>query len=321
LVASLEADRLTNLVLRDKQVSSEKEVVANERRFRVDDDVEGAANEILYRLAFERHPYGWPTIGWMEDIEAFTVADCQEFYRTFYAPNNVTLVVVGDFDEQQAVATIDKHYGHLKASSLTARTYPVEPPQSAQKRIEIAKPTTTEKILVGFKSPALASPDHAALSALSEILFEGRSSRFHRLFVKEKELATDVRSFLGSFADPALFEMYFACRDGVTIEQIEPLLAEQIGRLHTVGITDSELEKAKAKLELALLQSLENCAGKAEQMGYYETVLGQPAAAFDKLDRIRGLTRDDVDAVARKYLIETQSSVVVVRCAEQSEDD
>ena len=115
--------------------------------------------------------------------------------------------------------------------------------------------------------------------------------------------------------------MYFACRDGVTIEQIEPLLAEQIGRLHTVGITDSELEKAKAKLELALLQSLENCAGKAEQMGYYETVLGQPAAAFDKLDRIRALTRDDVDAVARKYLIETQSSVVVVRCAEQSEDD
>src|SRR5512139_2835914 len=99
LVVSLEAERMSHLVLRDPQVSSEKEVVANERRYRVDDDVEGTADEALYEHAFTRHPYRWPTIGWMEDIQGFTTEDCRRFYRTYYAPNNATLILVGDFDE------------------------------------------------------------------------------------------------------------------------------------------------------------------------------------------------------------------------------
>src|ERR1700728_2677663 len=97
LVIKLESDRMHNLILRDAQVTSEKEVVANERRYRVDDDVEGAASELLYKTAFTRHPYQWPTIGWMEDIQAFTPEDCDAFYKTYYAPNNAVVVVVGDF--------------------------------------------------------------------------------------------------------------------------------------------------------------------------------------------------------------------------------
>src|SRR5262249_45590589 len=122
-------------------VSSEKEVVANERRYRVDDDVEGAVNELLYKTAFATHPYHWPTIGWMDDIQGFTTDDCQSFYKTFYAPNNVTVVVVGDIVEQDALRLIQDHYGALPPSNLAERKLPQEPAQGGEKRLEVKKPT------------------------------------------------------------------------------------------------------------------------------------------------------------------------------------
>src|SRR5688500_5591916 len=115
LAVRLESDRIAHLVLRKPQVTSEKEVVANERRYRVDDDVEGAANELLYATAYRSHPYRWPTIGWMKDIEGFTIEDCERFYRTYYAPNNATIVIAGDFPEEETVALVRKHYGRLRA--------------------------------------------------------------------------------------------------------------------------------------------------------------------------------------------------------------
>src|SRR5690606_38006347 len=113
LVVKLEADRMSRLVLREPQVVSEKEVVANERRYRVDDDVEGTVNELLWKTAFRTHAYHWPTIGWMEDIENFTVEDCHEFYKTYYAPNNATLVVVGDVTEAALLSKVASAYGTL----------------------------------------------------------------------------------------------------------------------------------------------------------------------------------------------------------------
>src|SRR5262245_54692377 len=110
LVVALEADRMAHLVLGDKQVESEREVVANERRFRVEDDVDGFLNEELFKLAFTVHPYHWPTIGWMKDIHAISIDDCRAFYRTYYAPNNATLVVVGDVDEERVLALVEQHY-------------------------------------------------------------------------------------------------------------------------------------------------------------------------------------------------------------------
>ncbi len=118
LAVKLEAERMARLVLREPQVKSEKEVVANERRYRVDDDVEGSANELLYKTAFTRHPYGWPTIGWMEDIQGFSPEDCVAFYRTYYAPNNATVVVVGDVRERDLLAAIVREYGPLPSQPI-----------------------------------------------------------------------------------------------------------------------------------------------------------------------------------------------------------
>ena len=121
-------------MLREPQVTSEKEVVANERRQRVDDDVDGAVSEILYKEAFKEHGYGWPTIGWMDDIQGFTTEDCTAFYKTYYAPNNATLVVVGDVEPRANPRLAQAHYGDLPPSSIPVEDVQPEPPQTTERR-------------------------------------------------------------------------------------------------------------------------------------------------------------------------------------------
>src|SRR5580698_1859236 len=168
------------LILREPQVASEKEVVANERRYRVDDDVEGLANELLYKTAFESHPYRWPTIGWMDDIQGFTPEDCAAFYRTYYAPNNATIVVVGDVRERDLLVAIRDAYGSIPAQIIPAEDIVPEPYQREARELEVRKPTATQKLLLAFKGPALGDADHATMTVLSEVLFAGRASRLYR---------------------------------------------------------------------------------------------------------------------------------------------
>src|SRR5215471_21149579 len=185
LVIELEAERMSRLVLREPQVTSEKEVVANERRYRVDDDVEGAVSELLWATAFERHAYKWPTIGWMKDIEGFTTEDCADFYRTYYAPNNATVIVVGDYSEPALLEKLSRAYGGIGPSTLPVEDYQAEPPQTSERRREVKKPTPTEKLAVGYHAPALGDFDHLALSLLVDVLFGGRASRVHQRVVRK----------------------------------------------------------------------------------------------------------------------------------------
>ncbi|APR77647.1 Protease precursor [Minicystis rosea] len=312
LALKLEAGRIARLVLRDKQVSSEKEVVANERRQRVEDDVDGSVSEILYKHAFEKHGYGWPTIGWMADIQGFTTDDCTSFYRTYYAPNNASLVIVGDASAREILALVQEHYGHLPPATIPIEDVQPEPAQTEERRARVEKPTPTPKVSIGYKSPALGDFDHAPLVLLNEILFGGRSSRVHRALVQQQEIASEIRGWVGAFRDPALYDIYLSAREGHTVEELlgalDPILAE----VRRDGVTAAELDRAKARLELGTLQGLETVAGKAEQIGFYETVLGDPAALFDKLAAYRRVTLGDLLRVSRRYLVESARTVIEV---------
>jgi zinc protease len=312
LAIKLEAERMARLVLRDPQVSSEKEVVANERRQRVEDDIDGAINELLYDTAFQRHAYRWPTIGKMEDILGFSTDDCVAFYKTYYAPNNATMVAVGDYDLRELLSALQEHYGPVAPSEIPCEDVRPEPPQTEERRIRVEKPTPTQKIAMGYKSPALGDFDHAPLVLLNEILFGGRSSRVHRALVQEKEIATEVRGWVGPFRDPALYDVFLVAREGHTaaelLEALEPLLDD----VRENPVSQRELDKAKARLELGALQGLETVAGKAEQIGFYETVLGDPAAFFQKLEAYRRVTVSDLLRVARRYLDRSARTIVEV---------
>jgi len=312
LAITLEAERMQHLVLREPQVASEKEVVANERRYRVDDDVEGLANELLYKTAFARHPYQWPTIGWMDDIKGFSPEDCVAFYQTYYAPNNATVVVVGDVKERALLTSIRDAYGAIPAQTIPAEDVTPEPPQVDERRLELHKPTASEKLLVAFKGPALGDADHATMTVLSEVLFGGRAARLYRSLVVEKELAIDVRGWVSTFRDPGLFECGATARGAHTVVEILPIFDDAFARVRADVVGEDELARAKARLELGSLQQLETVSGKAEQIGFFETVLGEPDHAFRRVEAYRRVTTSDLRRVARRYLVDGARTVLRV---------
>jgi zinc protease len=312
-VAELESERMARLVLREPQVDSEKEVVANERRYRVDDDVEGSISELLWATAFEKHPYHWPTIGWMQDIEGFTVEDCRRFYKTFYSPNNATIVVVGDITPERALSKLQRVYGNQAPQALPSAEIAPEPTQREERSLKVEKPTPTAKINLGYKSPALSDPDHMPLSVLGEVLFGGRSSRLVKKLIREREIATDVRVFVSPFIDGGLFEVFANARAGVSAEAVLEVIDAELARVVAEGVSQEELDRARARIELGLLQGLATADGKASTVGFYEVVLGDPAAAFKRVAELEKVTLSELHAVARRYLDKSRRTVVLAR--------
>lgn len=313
LVVRLEAERMQNLVLREPQVSSEKEVVANERRYRVEDDVEGAVNELLYKTAFERHPYHWPTIGWMQDIEGFTTEDCERFYATYYAPNNAIVVVVGDFLEEALLSQLQEHYGAIPPATLPPHRFEPEPPQQAERVLALEQPTPTEKLALGYKSPALGEAEYAVLTVLNEVLTGGRSSRLYRALITRDELASEVRGSASPTRDPGLYELWVSLREGHRAEEALAVIEQTLAEIAARGVEQSELDKAKNRLELGFLHGMETASGKAEQIGFYETVLGDAARIFRQLEAYRAVQREDVSRLVRERLVPNQRTTLLVR--------
>lgn len=302
LAARIEADRMQHLVLRKPQVDSEKVVVANERRQRVEDDIEGEVSEVMYATAMRRHPYRWPTIGWMKDIEGFTAADCRAFYKRYYAPNNATIVVVGDFEVRRALQLLQAHYGHMKATALPPYVPVTERAQRGERHRVLRRATPTEKLALGFTAPAFGDPDHQVVHVISEALFGGRGSRLFRLLVDDRQLVSELHGSAAPFQDPALFEIWFSLREDRHIEELLPLVDAELQRLCDRPIGAAELSRCKNRLELDALQALQTAAGIADQIGFLETVLGDASGLFDRIVAYRDITAADVQRVARALL-------------------
>lgn len=318
LIVELEAKRMSQLILRQEPLDSEKEVVENERRYRVDDDVLGTVDEVLYKTAFSRHPYHWPTIGWQEDIRGFTLDDCRSFYETYYAPNNASLVLVGAVDEGQALSLISQAYGRIAPSVLPVEdTYP-EPLQTEQRREDLRLPTSTEKLTLGYKGPALGDDDHVTLSVLVEVLTGGRASRLFRNLVDQQEVATDVRGHVGPHRDPSLVEFLVSARGSTTADELLALTDAILREVKQTPVSKEEIARAVSRSELGLLAGLETADAKANLLGFYECLLGQPNAAFERLRRMRRLTPGDLLRVARRYLNESARTIVAVSPSEEA---
>jgi len=312
-VVKLEATRMAKLVLEHDLVESEKEVVMNERRYRVDDDVEGRLEEALWASAFQHHTYHHPTIGWMPDIQAFSAADCADFYRTYYAPNNASVVIVGDFDPAKALGLISRTYGHIPPSEIPLEDVEPEPAQTAARRSELELPTTTEKFALGFKGPALGDSDHVVCGILAEIVAGSRSSRLFRTLISERGIAAEVRTSVGPHRDPSLLEFFVSMRQGQRADAGLDLVLAEIERLKAQPVSRAEIERAVARSELGLLGSLETADGKAGTIGFYECLSGQPGDAFSRLAAMRRVEPSDVLRVARRYLRLEASTLVVGR--------
>lgn len=313
LAARIEADRMQHLVLTDDVLAAEREVVAAERLERVDDDIDGFLSEQLFALAFRDHPYHWPTIGWMDDIRGAEREQVLRFYRGYYAPNNATVVMVGDIDETEALAIVAQAYADIPPSEVAPDAAAAEPAQDAERLLSFAKPVPAERALLGYKSPPQGHPDWPVLELIDTLLTGGPSSRLYKRVVVDAELASSVDGSLLPLADPGLYELSINARRDHTTAEIAAIIDEETARLAREPVTARELAKAKSCAETDFWSGMVGAEGKADGLGHFETAVGDFRALFTTAARLEAATADDVMRVAATYLRPEQRSVVVAR--------
>lgn len=311
LAVRIEAERMERLVLEDQQIEAEREVVINERLERVEDDVDGFLDERLHELAFSLHPYRWPTIGWMDDIRGLDKPAVQDFYRTYYAPNNATIVLCGDFEEQAALDLMARYYGHMPAAALPDEAGVVEPAQTQERVQRFAKPVHADRLLVGYKVPGQGHPDWAVLDFIVALLSGGPSSRLYRRLVVETEMATSVDCAVMPFRDPGLLRVSVHLTREHRAQAALAELDAAVAALATTPVSDTELAKIKNGVETDFWTSLEDCDGRAEALGHYEATLGDFRTLFELVERLGRVSADDIVRVARQYLQPGGRTVVI----------
>jgi zinc protease len=308
----LEAERMRQLKLLPATIDSERRVVEEEKRLRIDNDPVGKAIERFRALAYVKHPYNWTPIGTIEDLEKVRPEDAQRFYDRYYQPNNATLIVVGDLDEATVRALAEQHFGSIPRGPEPARTYPEEPPQTAPRtatlRIEVQIPV----VVGGYHIPRAADPDLPALEVLAAILSGGESSRLHQRLVRRDHLAIVAGGLTETLEAPGLFIVFAAYLPDRDPAKVEAALAEEIAKVRDQPATPGELDKAKNQLAAGFVFGLQTVDGIAQALGHAQYVEGDWRRFVEGATRYLAVTAADVQRVARKYLVDTNLTRVTL---------
>ncbi|WP_242338165.1 MULTISPECIES: pitrilysin family protein [Anaeromyxobacter] len=311
-VIDLEADRMRSLRLTTDSLEQEREVVKEERRLRTENSIFGLMEEQLESLVFLAHPYRWPVIGWMDDIERITRDDCEAFFRTYYAPNNAAVYVVGDMDPDATLALLERHYADIPAGPRPAPVPQGEPPQRGERRAVVRYPAQAPALLAGWRGPAARSPDSAALDVLQVCLAVGESSRLRRRLVQDEEVAVSVSIGWGWRIDPGVFLAFAELTPKVKSARAEAMLWEELDRAASKGVSSAEVRRAQALLRSSVLHELATHHGVAHALGQAEALLGDWREAGRALEHYAAVGPRDVKRVAAEYLDPSRRSVVAL---------
>lgn len=311
-VLELEADRMQNLAFDPEVVESERGVVYSERRLRVDNSNAGRLQEQVQATAFVAHPYQYPIIGWPSDIESWTLQDLQDFYTTYYAPNNATLLLVGDVSAAEGFELVEKYFATIPAQAPPAALRSVEPEQLGERRLEIRLPAQTPILQMVWHSGAATDPMMPALDLLLVILARGDSSRLHRLLVEQEQAAIDVGSYVQQGFDPGLTWLSVVLPQGGDVAYTEQLIDTALSDVINNGVTEAELRKAKNLWSASFWRSMATIDGKADSIGTYEVFHGDYRKLFEAPQQYDRVTAADIQAIASKVFRRTNRTVGVV---------
>lgn len=320
MIVDLEATRMDGLIIDKDQLEAEREVVLNERRYRVDNSPEGQMNEQLWALAFEKNRYHWPTIGWEEDIKGYSVEDCMDFYRSYYAPNNATVVLVGGFDKSEALQLLEDGYGAIPASELQRLDHGEDPEQKAMRRKDMDLEMQSEVLQWAFKVPAIDHADRPALAVLDAILTSGASGRLQRRFI-DSGWAASATGWLPPFQHEALYEFSVTMREGRSVEAAVQILGNELEDLRSNLVSEEEMGRARAQLLADQYEQLLSNSGRAGFLGFYEVAWGDWTNGITFLDALREVSREDVRRVAATWFGVERSSMLVGHPKDKSVED
>ncbi|HEY0268246.1 MAG TPA: pitrilysin family protein, partial [Methyloradius sp.] len=300
------------------EFSKEIKVVMEERRWRTEDKPQSMVGEQYQSTVFQVHPYGRPVVGWMNDLENMTVEDAREWYHKWYAPNNATLVVVGDVKAEDVYQLAKKYYGPIKARPLPERKPQIEPPQIGERRIIVKAPAELPYVLLGFHVPALQDPDKDwepyALDILSSVLSGNGSARLNQNLVRQDRVAVDASAGYDSTQRGAtsLFELDGTPSEGKTAADLEAALLGEIEKIKTLGVTEEELQRVKAQTIAADVYKRDSMFYQGMEIGQLETIGFSWRILRDYPAKLAAVTPDQVQQVAKKYLVKDNLTVATL---------
>ena len=312
LIFDLEADRIRYLAFDPNMIASERGVVASERRLRVDSSNFGILNEQLWSAAFTAHPYQWPTVGWMVDIENWTTDDLKHHFAMGYSPSNATMVVVGDVTSDQIVSLAKKYLEPIASRAPPPKVTTVEPEQQGERRVVVKKFAQLPLLMVGYHIPQSTSPDFYALHILELVLLSGQTSRMHRRIVDKDQLAISVGGGFVMSLDPTLFTIVAQPQAGVDPQAVESVIYEELNRVKNEPISNDEFQKARNILLAGFYREMKTINGRANTLGTYEVFLGDYHKLFTAVDEYNKITKADVQRVAQKYFSDKNRTVATL---------
>ena len=308
----LESDRMQNLILREEDFRTERMVVMEERRLRTEDSPTAYLQEQMEATAFQVQPYHWPTIGWMEDIARFTLEDLKSYYRIYYNPINAFLVVVGDFKKEELLPKIEKAFGSYPKGVAPNQDKDKDPPQTGERKIFVKKEAQLPSLVMGYHVPNLREPESYVLEVIATILSSGKSSRLYQSLVRDKRLvlSADADHSLLS-RDPSLFYISADLLPGKEITEVEKALDQEVERLKKERVGEQELEKVKNQLEASFVFGQDSLFFQAMLLAQHEIALSWKAID-DYLPNIRKVTPEEIQRVAKRYLIPDNRTVGIL---------
>lgn len=310
----LESDRMANLTLSADDFSREIQVVMEERRMRTEDNPQAKLYEALMATAFEAHPYHNPVIGWMNDLQNMTIDDVRKWYRDWYAPDNATLVVVGDVEPEKVFAMAKKYFGVIPARKLPVRKTLIEPEQLGLKQVDVKAPAKLPEVILAWKAPRLNDPakdsDPYALEVLSGILDGNDSARLSKALVKDKQIAIEVGADYDPVSrGPELFMVDATPAEGKAVAEVEAALKGEIKRIQDQGVDETELSRVKAQVLASRIFQQDSLFYQAMLIGQWQTANLHWQDIDTHLARLKAVTAAQVQDVAKRYFVDDHLTV------------
>jgi zinc protease len=311
----LESDRMGFFLpaLTSEKLETQRSVVMNERRQRVDNQPYGRASERLHELLYPAdHPYHWPVIGYMDDIAAATLDDVREFFVTHYAPSNAVLTLAGSFYPEDALARAERWFGGLERGPTPPPVAPPDPVFTGERRERLADDVQLTRVYLAFQAPPYGEPGWYAGDLLARVLTSGKSSLLHEDLVYRRELARSVSAYVLPTELTAPLTVVANANPGRSVEELERAIVLHLERLAADGPREEDLERARNRVLSGLYEDLQTLDSRADLLSQHATFFGDPHRAFDEAARYDAVTPEDVRRFARRHLLEAGRVVVTV---------